>query len=114
MIEDLEKLHSVILQFDPTHQVEAIKPKAFRPPSDWSHRVLVHPSARQGRSEAVGADDEASWRHAAATAGQRHCALGERAGVVHGLGDRALELTQSYDGGKSCRSSGLYSPVAHT
>ena len=38
MIEDLEKLDSVILQFDPSHQVEAIKPKAFRPPSDWSHR----------------------------------------------------------------------------
>jgi ISXO2-like transposase domain len=38
MIEDLEKLDSVILQFDPLHQVEAIKPKAFRPPSDWSHR----------------------------------------------------------------------------
>ena len=30
MIEDLEKLDSVILQFDPTHQVEAIRPKAFR------------------------------------------------------------------------------------
>jgi hypothetical protein len=38
MIEDLEKLDSVILQFDPTHQVEAIKPKAFRPPPDWAHR----------------------------------------------------------------------------
>jgi hypothetical protein len=38
MIEDLEKLDSVILQFDPSHQVEAIKPKASRPPSDWSHR----------------------------------------------------------------------------
>jgi len=38
MIEDLEKLDSVILQFDPLHQVEAIKPNAFRPPSDWSHR----------------------------------------------------------------------------
>jgi hypothetical protein len=36
MIEDLEKLDSVILQFDPSHQVEATK--AFRPPSDWSHR----------------------------------------------------------------------------
>jgi hypothetical protein len=23
---------------DPTRHVEAIKPKAFRPPSDWSHR----------------------------------------------------------------------------
>ena len=38
MIEDLEKLDSVILQFDPSHQVEATKPKAFRPPPDWSHR----------------------------------------------------------------------------
>jgi hypothetical protein len=38
MIEDLEKLDSVILQFDASHQVEAIKPKAFCPPSDWSHR----------------------------------------------------------------------------
>ena len=38
MIEDLEKLNSVILQFDPSHQVEAIKPEAFRPPSDWPHR----------------------------------------------------------------------------
>jgi len=38
MIEDLEKQDSVILQFDPTHQVEAIKPKAFRPPPDWARR----------------------------------------------------------------------------
>jgi hypothetical protein len=38
MIEDLEKLDSVILQFDPTHQVEAIRPKAFRPPPDWARR----------------------------------------------------------------------------
>jgi hypothetical protein len=38
MIDDLEKLDSVILQFDPTHNVEGIKPKAFRPPEDWAHR----------------------------------------------------------------------------
>ena len=38
MIEDLEKHDSVILQFDPSHQVEAIRPKAFPPPPDWSHR----------------------------------------------------------------------------
>jgi hypothetical protein len=38
MIEDLERPDSVILQFDPSYQVEAIKPKAFRPPSDWAHR----------------------------------------------------------------------------
>jgi hypothetical protein len=38
MIEDSEKLDSVILQFDPEHNVEGIKPKAFRPPEDWAHR----------------------------------------------------------------------------
>jgi hypothetical protein len=38
MIEDLEKLDAVILQFDPQHDVEGIKPKAFRPPEDWAHR----------------------------------------------------------------------------
>jgi hypothetical protein len=38
MIADLEKLDSVILQFDPQHDVEGIKPKAFRPPEDWAHR----------------------------------------------------------------------------
>jgi hypothetical protein len=38
MIDDLEKLDSVILQFDPEHDVEGIKPKAFRPPEDWAHR----------------------------------------------------------------------------
>ena len=26
------------LQFDPSYQVEAIKPKAFRPRPDWAHR----------------------------------------------------------------------------
>lgn len=38
MIDDLEKLDSVILQFDPQHDVEGIRPKAFRPPEDWAHR----------------------------------------------------------------------------
>lgn len=38
MIGDLEKLDSVILQFDPQHDVEGIKPKAFRPPKDWAQR----------------------------------------------------------------------------
>ena len=35
---DLENLDATILQFDPTHCVEAIKPKAFRPPKDWANR----------------------------------------------------------------------------
>ena len=38
MIEELDKLDSVILQFDPNYQVDAIKPRAFRPPPDWAHR----------------------------------------------------------------------------
>ena len=38
MIMDLETLDAAILQFDPAYQVEAIRPKAFRPPKDWSNR----------------------------------------------------------------------------
>src|SRR5258708_18735358 len=35
---DLESLNATIVQFDPNFQVETIKPKAFRPPKDWSNR----------------------------------------------------------------------------
>jgi hypothetical protein len=38
MILDLESLDATIVQFDPDFQVESIKPKAFRPPKDWSNR----------------------------------------------------------------------------
>ena len=38
LLADLEHLDATILQFDPTHQVEAIKPKAFRPPKHWANR----------------------------------------------------------------------------
>lgn len=38
MIRDLEHLDATIQQFDPTYQVEAIRPKAFRPPKDWANR----------------------------------------------------------------------------
>jgi hypothetical protein len=38
MVQDLENLDATILQFDPDFRVEAIKPKGFRPPSDWSNR----------------------------------------------------------------------------
>lgn len=34
----LESLDATIRQFDPSHRVEAIHPKAFRPPSDWANR----------------------------------------------------------------------------
>ncbi len=38
MIRELEHLDATIHLFDPNYQVEAIKPKAFRPPSDWAKR----------------------------------------------------------------------------
>lgn len=38
LVADLENLDATILQFDPKHSVEAIKPKAFRPPKDWANR----------------------------------------------------------------------------
>ena len=38
LLADLESLGATILQFDPDYQVDAIKPKAFRPPKDWSDR----------------------------------------------------------------------------
>lgn len=38
MIVDLENLDATLLQFDPTLEVETIKPRAFRPPEDWSKR----------------------------------------------------------------------------
>jgi hypothetical protein len=38
MVLDLENLDATILQFEPNFRVETIKPKAFRPPKDWSNR----------------------------------------------------------------------------
>lgn len=38
MIEALQKLDDTLLLFDPDYEVEGIKPKAFRPPQDWSKR----------------------------------------------------------------------------
>ena len=38
LLADMEALDATILQFDPSYQVETIKPKAFRPPKDWSNR----------------------------------------------------------------------------
>jgi hypothetical protein len=37
-LEALEALDATLLMFAPDFQVEAIKPKAFRPPKDWSRR----------------------------------------------------------------------------
>lgn len=38
MIADLEHLDQTLLMFDPDYRIEAIRPKAFRPPADWSKR----------------------------------------------------------------------------
>ena len=38
MVLDLENLDATILQFEPDFKLETIKPKAFRPPKDWSNR----------------------------------------------------------------------------
>ena len=38
MILDLDHLDRTLLMFDPDYKVEAIKPRAFRPPEDWSRR----------------------------------------------------------------------------
>lgn len=38
LVNDLENLDGTIRQFAPDFEVESIRPKAFRPPKDWSHR----------------------------------------------------------------------------
>ncbi len=38
LILDLESLDKTLLMFDPDYKIECIKPKAFRPPEDWSKR----------------------------------------------------------------------------
>ena len=37
-IAELENLDATLLLFDPDYPGETIKPKAFRPPDDWSNR----------------------------------------------------------------------------
>src|SRR5216684_1208413 len=38
MVANPEHLDATILQFDPTYEVQAIRPRAFRPPKDWARR----------------------------------------------------------------------------
>jgi hypothetical protein len=38
MVVDLESLDATLLQFDPSLEIETIKPRAFRPPDNWSKR----------------------------------------------------------------------------
>lgn len=37
-IAALEKLDATLLLFDPEYEIASIRPKAFRPPDDWSKR----------------------------------------------------------------------------
>jgi hypothetical protein len=37
-IASLEKLDATLLLFDPDYEIASIKPRAFRPPDDWSKR----------------------------------------------------------------------------
>lgn len=37
-IAALEKLDATLLLFDPDYEIASIRPKAFRPPEDWSKR----------------------------------------------------------------------------
>lgn len=37
-VSALEKLDATLLLFDPEYEIASIKPKAFRPPEDWSKR----------------------------------------------------------------------------
>lgn len=41
MVDDLENLDQTIRQFASDFQVETIRPKAFRPPQDWAHRMPI-------------------------------------------------------------------------
>jgi len=41
LLEDLEHLDATIRQFDPDYKLEDIRPKGFRPPSDWASRGEV-------------------------------------------------------------------------
>ncbi|WP_316976013.1 hypothetical protein [Shumkonia mesophila] len=56
LLADLEHIDATILQFGPSHQVEAIRPKAFRPPKDWANRgqmsriILPYSGKRRNRS----------------------------------------------------------------
>jgi hypothetical protein len=38
LLEDLEHLDATIRQFDPDYKLEEVRPKGFRPPSDWASR----------------------------------------------------------------------------
>src|SRR6266404_3860358 len=119
MVLDLESLDATIVQFDPDFQVESIKPKAFRPPKDWSNRGQMSRiilSVLRQASEPLTTRDIAlqllieraldksdqrllrlmTKRVGVALRGQRENGVVrcERAGTVHALGDSTLKLLQ--------------------
>ncbi len=53
LFSDLESLDATILQFDPSHRVEAIRPRSLRLPADWwkgadvAHRALYPAASRR-------------------------------------------------------------------
>ena len=60
IVADLETIDATITQFDRTYIVEAIRPKAFRPPEDWSNHGqmsrLVLSILRQAREPMTSRD----------------------------------------------------------
>jgi hypothetical protein len=113
MLSDLETLDATILQFEPDFKVETIKPKAFRPPKDWSNRgqmsriilsilrqasepltsrdialELLVERALDKNDQRPAADDQAGRSSLTGSARERRCTVRAGAGAVHGLGDR--------------------------
>ena len=119
MVLDLESLDATIVQFDPDFQVETIKPKAFRPPKDWSNRGQMSRiilSVLRQASEPLTTRDIAlqllveraldksdlrllrlmTKRVGVALRGQREngvVSVRSGAGAVHALGNRAIDFT---------------------
>ncbi len=115
MIGELEHLDATIRLFDADYQIEAIKPKTFRPPEDWAKRGqmtrIVLDMLRQAAEpfttrdiafqlmreraldtadlELASADDEALWRGPTRPAQQGRRRVQRRAGASDGLADRA-------------------------
>jgi hypothetical protein len=127
MVLDLESLDATIVQFDPHSKVEAIKPKAFPPPKDWSNRGqmsrIVLSILRQAAEPLISRDiafellverafDKSDQRLlrlmskrvgvalcASNSAGRRPCAVRTGAGAVHVVGSRALKNTHPVKSG---------------
>ena len=94
MVLALENLDATILQFDANYQVESIKPKAFRPPKDWSNRGQMSRiilSVLRQASEPLTSRDialELLGRGATHSAGKWGCPRRTGAGTIRPLGNR--------------------------